>query len=284
MTASIFPFQTQADEIGVLNLFRKGTVLLFLGRIVRIDLGFAGNVRCRLKLSIGEVTVNGNRDTIPLSLKEGDWVRVRAMRRYGDEAESLRVMRMMQTMPDCGAAWLPTSLCHRNAHLQRLRALLVQLDPAMQAVFMAAMADAQVQRRFFWRVAASDHHCYPGGLFDQAVEAAELAWRQVQADEPGRSVAAMAALLFDLGKVFDDRLTADLGRAQQVLAPHRLTRHRLQRAYEMVEAMYPQQTALLRAVLEPNPGSAVGGPPEVAGLAQTVRHCVESAFHPERSR
>lgn len=280
MTAALFPFKTPAGDSGALSLFRKGTVSLFLARIERIELGFAGLVRCRLKLSFGEVTVSGNRDIIPLSLNEGDWVRVRAMRRYGDDADPLRVMRMMQTMPDGGASWLPTSLCHRGAHLRRLRVLLVQLEPAMQAIFMAAMADAQVQRRLFWRVAASDHHCYPGGLFDQAVEAAEHAWRQPYSDDQLRSIAAMATFLFDIGKVFDDTLAGDAARSRQVLTPHRLTRHRLQRAYDAVEGMYPKETSLLSAVLEANPGSAIGGPPEVAAVAQTVRRCVERTFQP----
>jgi hypothetical protein len=279
MAATIFPFKTPAGDCGVLDLFRKGTVSLFLAQIVRIDLGFAGNVRCRLKLSIGEVTVCGNRETVPLLLNEGDWVRVRVMRRYGEEeADSLRVMRMIPTMPECGAAWLPTSLCHRTAHLQRLRQLLVQLEPAMQAVFMAAMADAQVQRRFFWRVAASDHHGYPGGLFDQAVEAAEFAFGEPTDDETERGIAAMAALLFDIGKVFDETLEGDGKRLRQVLAPHRLTAFRLRRAYETVERLHPRALARLRAVLEANPGSAIGGPPEVGRLAQRVRRCVERSF------
>lgn len=277
-TATTFPFKTPAYESGALGLFRKGIVSLFVARIVRIDIGFAGLVRCRLKLSFGDVTLSGNRETIPLSLNVGDWVHVRAMRPYGDEVDSLRVMRVEQAMPDAAAAWLPTSLCHRTAHLQRLRVLLGRLDPAMQAFFMAAMSDAQVQRRFFWRVAASDHHCYPGGLFDQAVEAAELAFKDSNANDIERGVAVIAALLFDIGKTFDDKLSGDNGRLQQVLAPHRQTRFRLQRAFEFVGRVHPSSVDLLRAVLEANPGSAIGGPPEIARLAQCVRRCVERSF------
>lgn len=282
MAATTFPFKTPAGEAGVLNLFRTGTVSLLLARIVRFDLGFAGAVRCRLRLSVGDVTVTGNRETIPLSLNEGDCVRVRVMRRYGEDSGSLRVLGMLPATSDCGAAWLPTTLCHRTAHLKRLRTLLAELDPAMQAFFMTAMADAQAQRRFFWRVAASDHHCYPGGLFDQAVEAAELAFGQAHADQTARSVAAMGALLFDLGKVFDGKLSGDSGRLQQVLMPHRLTRVRLKRAYEVADALQPalspEPVGLLRAVLEANPGSVIGGPPEVARLAFCVREAVERAW------
>lgn len=271
-----FPFTTPADDDGVLCVFRKGTVSVVLARIVRMEMGWAGRVRCRLKMSVGEVTVSGNRETIPLSLNEGDWVRVRVMRRY--TKESLHVMRMMPTSPNAGSAWLPAALCHRTAHLERLRALLAELEPAMQATFMAAMTDAQVQRRFFWRVAAGDHHCYPGGLFDQSVKAAELAFASTHSNEIERSVATMGALLFDLGKVFDDQLTNDGNRLRGVLLPHRLTRMRLQRAYDVAEAVQPGPAALLRAVLEANPGSAIGGPPEAARLAHCVRSAVERAF------
>lgn len=282
MTATTFPFKTPAGDAGVLNLFRKGTVSHFLARILRFELGFAGAARCRLRLSVGEVTVIGNRDTIPLTLNEGDCVSVRVIRSYREDTPALRVMRMSPATSECRVAWLPTALCHRTAHLKRLLTLLAQLDPPMQAFFMTAMADAQAQRRFFWRVAASDHHCYPGGLFDQAVQAAELALAQNHADQAARSVAAMGALLFDIGKVFDEKLSDDSGRLQEVLMPHRLTRVRLKRAYEAGGVLEPALSAepvgLLRAVLEANPGSAVGGPPEVAQLASCVRDAVERAW------
>jgi hypothetical protein len=281
-TATTFPFKTAAGDAGVLNLFRKGTVSHFLARILRYELGFAGAARCRLRLSVGEVTVIGNRDTVPLTLNEGDCVSVRVMRSYREDTPALRVMRMSPATSQCGVAWLPTTLCHRTAHLKRLLTLLAQLDPSMQAFFMTAMADAQAQRRFFWRVAASDHHCYPGGLFDQAVDAAELAFAHSHADHAARSVAAMGALLFDIGKVFDEKLSRDTGRLQQVLMPHRLTRVRLKRAYEAGDVLEPALSAepveLLRAVLEANPGSPVGGPPQVGQLASCVRAAVERAW------
>ena len=40
---------------------------------------------------------------------------------------------------------------------------------------MVMMLDRQLQRRFAWRIAAADHHGYPGGLFDHSVRAAEIA-------------------------------------------------------------------------------------------------------------
>ncbi len=276
---STFPFKTLADEDhGVLCVFRKGTVSAVLAQIVRIELGFAGLVRCRLKLSVGELTIHGNRDNIPLSLTEGDWVRLRVLRTHREGATSLRVMSVMPTSPDCRVAWLPSALCHRTAHMGRLRRLLAELEPAMQAFFMAAMTDAQVQRRFFWRVAAGDHHCYPGGLFDQSVHAAEIASEQPQASDSERGVAVMAALLFDIGKVFDGQLCDDRDRLRSVLLPHRQTRMRLERAYEVADAVQPGPAALLRSVLEANPGSAIGGPPEAARLAQSVRSAVERSF------
>src|SRR4051812_26920009 len=140
MSPTTLLFETPSEDEGVLCVFRKGMVSTVLARIVRVDLGLAGNVRCRLKLSLGEVTVYGNRDTIPSSLREGDWVRVRAMRRWREDPAPLRVMSLVAATPDAGAAWVPTTLCHRTAHMRRLLTLLVELAPAMQALFMTAMS------------------------------------------------------------------------------------------------------------------------------------------------
>src|SRR5471032_2011441 len=108
MSPTTFPFKTPAEDDGVLCVFRKGTVSAVLAQIVRIELGFAGLVRCRLKLSVGELTIHGNRDSIPLSLNGGDWVRLRVLRTHREGSESLRVMSIIATTPECELAWLPT--------------------------------------------------------------------------------------------------------------------------------------------------------------------------------
>ncbi len=167
----------------------------------------------------------------------------------------------------------------RNAHPtpEHFLPLLVAAGAAGNTVASFIVLDCDF-RHGVLSMAAGDHHCYPGGLFDQSVKAAELAFASEHSNDTERGVAAMGALLFDLGKVFDDELTNDGNRLRGVLLPHRLTRMRLQRAYDVAEAVQPGPAALLRAVLEANPGSAIGGPPEAARLAHSVRSAVERAF------
>lgn len=247
-TPQTFPYETKEEGADAGLIFPKGTVTTVLGQVRRIDLGWAGSVRCRLQTSIGEMTLLGNRETLCLDREPDDWLRVRVMRRHRDEP-ALHVMKSIQTMPASRTAWVPTSLHHREAHMRRLRTVLDRLEPAMQALFMVAMCDAVLQRRFFWRVGAADHHCYPGGLFDQSVRAAELAHAMDYPSMQERSLATLSALLFDLGEAGDERLTDDRVRRQAGLRPHSMTARCLERAMCAVEVMQPKLPNELRNVL-----------------------------------
>ena len=130
--------------------------------------------------------------------------------------------------------------------MSQLRQLLSRLAPGPQAVFIVAMNDVDVQRHFFERVAASDHHCYPGGLFDQSVRAAELAHAQTYLNGRDRDLATLGALLFDLGKASDSSLAPDAPRLAQGIRPHPMTRPRLERALSAVQAIDPSLPKELR--------------------------------------
>ncbi len=268
------------DDTNANRLFQIGTSRI-LGRVARLELGWAGRLQLHLHTSVGDVVIKGNRDNISLDLEKGDWVRAHVSRPVnpGRRDVELVSIRVVKTVPNLETtAWLPTSLCHRENHLRRLRRMLTQLAPPLQVAFMVAMQDAQLQRRFFWRVGAADHHGYPGGLFDQSVCAGELAWAHSAPGDPLRGVATLAALLFDLGKAFDPVLARDKLRVLKPLAAHPMTAYRLRRAYDALVCLAPAMGEILKAVIETNPGSAVGGPPEVAALTERVRAAVRQSW------
>lgn len=259
-----FPHRSADPGPGIGALFTKGNVTTLLALVTAVDVGWARRMRLRLHSSLGHLAVEGNLDQLPEDVQAGDWVRVRAMRRHGEGETPLKLMRLMKCEPSCKAAWLPNALCHRLAHAERLRVLLSALEPSLQMVVMLALADPQVQRRFFWRVGAADHHSYPGGLFDQSVEAAELASLGGDEEPHVHSLAAVAALLFDLGKVGDDALADDWPRSvgpHISLAPHRLTLRRLQRAIERTRQLDEVRMDELQAVLFAAPTELAPSPP-----------------------
>lgn len=271
-TRQAFPYKTLDGSNKIARLFDGIGETTLLGQILRIDLGWAGRLRCRLQTSIGPLSVVGNRETVPLDLTPGEWVRVRAAPDPRDPTEPLGVLELVRGGPAVRAAWMPTVEHHRTAHMARLRALLLRLEPGLQAIFMLAMSDAQVQRGFFWRVGAADHHGYPGGLFDQSVRAAELAYAQDCGSEHERGLATLAALLFDIGKVFDRRLASDQEHRSAGLRPHPMTPLRLERVFGAVETLWPTLPDEMRSVLAAP--QAVGASATSARLARSVHAAV----------
>jgi hypothetical protein len=246
-----FPYRLPMEADTITSLLFKGSVWTLLGQVQRIDLGWPGRLRVRLRLSVGELNIVGNRESIPLDAKEGEWLRVKVRRSYAvpqrNEPE-LRVLAARVVEPDLPSAWLPTARCHRMAHLLRLRKLLHTLHPVAQLLFMLALADARVQRAFFWRAAAADHNVYPGGLLDESVDAAVRVAGRGFASNVDRNVATLAALLFDLGKVEERVLKRDRPRCA-LLTPHPLTGGLVRRALDTVEHLHPALVGKIRALL-----------------------------------
>lgn len=266
-------------------LFSRHTVITVIGRIEDWTLTWAGRIHCTLCLSIGDVPLRANRDSLPIEIQNGHWVRAKLMLRRGRSDPSgistlllsSSLIRPRQPNP---TAWTPTVPFHRFAHMRRLYRLLSQLAPGQQALFMAVMADIRIQQGFFHRIAATDHHTYPGGLFDCSIEAAELALRQVQLGIRERGLAALVCLLFDLGKLTDERYEPDRMRCHLGLAPHPNTGRLLDLALDAVARLEPDLFVSMHQLLGPCDWTEWVAPPGIAPtLKQYIHQAIQQAWH-----
>jgi hypothetical protein len=261
------------------TLIPKGSVFTVIGQVRDWQLGFAGRIRCTLRLSIGDLALSANRDTLPLHIGDGDWVRVKLMHRHSD-GPAMQVISAVATAP-VETSWVPVALYHRNAAMRELRRLLSTLEPSLQAVFMAVMLDLQVQRRFFWRPAAVDHHCYPGGLFDQSIAAGVFVTQALHASERDRGIAILASLLFDIGKATDQRLQEDRTRCWPELQPHATTATRLKGPLRRLAQSEPALAADLGDVLGADSPARITT--RLVGLRDLVRHAARTSWGPDNS-
>ena len=243
----------------MLNRFSAVTLL---ARLENLALGWAGLVRCEFQTSLGRIVVIGNRESALLTMTRGEWAELsllrlskkhRATSGVGDQA-AYRAMSVRIVKPETTTAWLPSIPSHRVEHMKRLLMLLEQLEPSLQAAFMIVMRDLQIQERFFRRVASADHHCYPGGLFDQSVVAGEVAFLLPHDSRRERDLAALAALLFDLGKTLDDRLGFDRHRMIGSCVPHFSTARLLVRAVDALNRFDPEIASSLASLLNSRSG------------------------------
>jgi hypothetical protein len=275
-------------------LFRHSSVIVVVGRIENWTLAWAGRIRCTLCLSIGELVLNANRDSMSLEIRNGHWVRAKLMlRRSGadsggsgefgkGEGIATSVLSMAKVSPELDAptSWVPTGLFHRVSHMRRLRRLLSKLEPGLQTIFMIVMFNAQVQHRFFFQIAALDHHAYPGGLFDSSVKAAELVYRQKSLGIKERGIAALVCLFFDLGKVTQDHFEPDWPRCRFGLTPYLGTALLLGRALDAVGRYEPELVACIRRLLDPSDWTEWLAPPGVAPtLKQHIHQAIQQAWH-----
>lgn len=258
-------------------LFRQTSVITVIGRVEDWRLEWAGRIRCTLCLSIGDVPLAANRDTLPLEIQNGSWVRARLLLRPGSPGNATCLLGVTLVRPEQSAptSWTPTVLFHRLEHMRRLRVLLSQLEPGLQAIFMAVMVNAQMQHGFFYRVAATDHHSYPGGLFDHSIEAAEWAYRQEHLGPRDRGIAALACLLFDLGKVSDDQIRPDRPRCGSTLEPHANTARHLACVLDRVPRIEPELVESLHALLARTDSKAS---PSWPSNTEALRQCVHQAL------
>ena len=270
-SASAVPFD-------LATLIPKGSVFTVIGQVQHWQLGFAGRISCTLRLSAGDLTLSANRDTMSLDIGDGDWVRAKLMHRHDDSA-TMHVISAVATHSEPTNSWVPEALYHRFDAMNELRRLLSTLEPALQGVFLSVMLDRQVQRRFFFRAAAADHHCYPGGLFDQSVSAAKLASCHDGIGAYDRGLATLASLLFDIGKAMDPRLQVDQTRCWPELQPHRGTATRLQSALTRLASSRPQLAADLVDVLDGNDVLPATSP--MSRVRRQVQQAVQQSWGPE---
>ena len=257
------------------SLFPAGVVFTVIGQIHSWHLRWAGRIECVLRLSIGDLVIRANRETLPLEIGVGHWVRAKLMHRH-DDGSAMHVLSAVETVPAPGeTSWVPVALYHRIAGMRELRRLLSTLAPELQGLFTALHLDRQVQRHFFWRPAASDHHCYNGGLFDQSIRAARLA-SEVTYDNPhDRGLVTLASLLWDIGKVSDGRLREDRSRGWPELQPHVTTSLRLKRPLELLEKSHPALAKEFAALLA-GPDAAIA---PITNRTAALRRQVHRAVH-----
>ena len=230
---------THSNSAFPASLFPPGVVFTVIGQIHRWRLGFAGRIECGLRLSIGDLVLHANRDTLPIEIGNDSWVRVKLLHRHDDDS-AMHVLSAVATAPAPNeTSWVPVFLYHRSAAMCELRRLLSTLEPGLQGFFCSFLLDRYVQRQFFWRIAAADHHCYPGGLFDQSVRAALIANSAKYSNPRDRGLVTLASLLWDIGKVTDGRLSADCSRGWPDLQPHGATLGHLKRPLEHLAQSHP---------------------------------------------
>ena len=262
------------------SLFPKGVVFTVIGQVHHWHLGWAGRIECGLRLSIGDLALRANRDTLPMEIGNGSWVRVKLMHRH-DENSVMHVLSSVATVPAPGeTSWVPVSLYHRSAGMRELRRLLSTLEPGLQGLFMSLMLDRQVQRQFFWRPAASEHHVFPGGLFDQSVDAATGAYAASYSNEHDRGLVTLASLLWDIGKVSDGRLREDHQRGWPELQPHALTSRRLKRPLELLDQTHPALAQEFAALLARPEASIAPLTNRTAELRRRVHRAVHESWGP----
>jgi len=262
------------------SLFPKGVVFTVIGQIHNWHLRWAGRIECGLRLSIGDLVIRANCGTLPLEIGNGSWVRVKLMHRH-DEDSAMHVLSAIETVPAPGeTSWVPVSLYHRSAGMRELRRLLSTLEPGLQGLFMSLSIDRQVQRQFFWRPAASDHHCYPGGLFDQSVAAAAIANSAQYANSHDRGLVTLASLLWDIGKVSDGRLREDRSRGWPELQPHVTTSVRLKRPLELLAKSHPSLAREFAALLVGPEAFIAPITNRTAALRRQVHRAVHESWGP----
>lgn len=262
------------------SLFPRGAVFTVIGQIHHWRLGWAGRIECGLRLSIGDLVLHANRDTLPMEIGNGTWVRVKLMHRHEDDS-AMQVLSAVATAPAPGeTSWVPVSLYHRSAGMHELRRLLSSLEPGLQGLFMSLMLDRQVQRQFFWRLAAADHHCYPGGLFDQSVGAAAIANSAKHGNPHDRDLVTLASLLWDIGKVSDARLREDHSRGWPELQPHVTTPCRLKKPLELLAHSHPELAREFAALLAGSVASLAPNTNRTASLRLQVQRAVHESWAP----
>ena len=262
------------------SLFPKGVVFTVIGQVHHWHLGWAGRIECGLRLSIGDLALRANRDTLPMEIGNGSWVRVKLMHRH-DENSVMHVLSSVATVPAPGeTSWVPVSLYHRSAGMRELRRLLSTLEPGLQGLFMSLMLDRQVQRHFFWRPAAVEHHVFPGGLFDQSVDAATRAYAASYSNEHDRGLVTLASLLWDIGKVSDGKLREDHQRGWPELQPHAMTSRRLKRPLELLDQTHPALAQEFAALLARPEASIAPLTNRTAELRRRVHRAVHESWGP----
>lgn len=242
------------------------------GNLEGVFLDHDGRWRFNLETSIGSFPIRVRGTEQPFVFKSGYCWQMRLQPGLRDRTGAIHAFdakRVFNQGRD-EAAWLPFHSCERTHHMQRLRALLLTLTPALQVFFIVALSSYRVEKQFLKRDSAADHHVYPGGMFDQAVEAAEIVGVQCSNFTPlDRDLAVMATLLMDIGKASDSWVRLDARRRKLAVVPHPYSEKLLAPAFKALRYLDAPLADRLRAVF----GFASGkGSAPVDGSILDLRH------------
>jgi hypothetical protein len=268
-------------KLDLLHLFRWTSLITVMGQVKNLELNWCGQQCCTLHTTIGDLQLSANRETLPPQIGNDSWVQVKLRLRRGLTDPALSNTSLLSASVvkvrdgDPTTAWTPSVACQRLEHMRRLRLLLTKMEPGLQALFMTVMVHDQMQQRFFTRIAAMDHHCYPGGLFDCSVQAAKRVYQQQHFSLRERGTAALACLLFDLGKVSDELYRSDRQRCETGLEPHPNTARLLKLELETMAHFDPALVASVRSLLAPVDWTEWVAPP---GITPTLKQCVHQAL------
>ena len=238
-------------ELDLRMLLQFSQVSTVLAQIEDRTMSLFGGVSCTLKLSFGSLVIHTHQNMLPYEFANGTWLEATVLLAR-DEMDYHRLIEAVPVNLQIGhqtTSWVPLSPCVRTDHLRRLAALLSKLDPHVQAIFAGATADSLVHRNLLSRVAAADHHVYPGGLLDCSVEAAEIVWTDTSLSKRERGVGALICLLFDLGKTKHAALQADFGRLKEGLKPHPMSISVLEDTLKVVNLVAPALVSEVRTLM-----------------------------------
>ena len=275
--------QPAGHSIDVPSLFPRIGIATVKGRVRDCVITPLGSAAFTLRLSFAHVRVAAPPEVLDDIPQEGDLLQVRLVLRRPGSRCPLSVIEAAPVIQlyDQETSWVADKPCLRVQHLARLRRLLSTLSPPLQAIFFAITVEPGVQQRLFSRIGAIDHHVYPGGLLDQSVRAGEMARLQWHASEGERELATLAALLFDIGKVWDSTLESDGPRTRFELAPHRLTVARASRAIDAVGQSHPEAARAVRVLLASEQDATGGaGMDRWSRLRTAMREAVQASWGP----
>jgi hypothetical protein len=275
--------QPAGRAIDVSSLFPRIGIATVKGRVSDCIITALGSAAFTLRMSFADVHVAAPPEVLDGIPEEGDLLQVRLVQRRPGSCCPLSVIEAAPAtqLYERETSWVADKSCMRVQHLASLRRLLSTLSPPLQAIFFGITVEPGVQRRLFSRIGAIDHHVYPGGLFDQSVRAAEMARLGWHASEEERQRATLAALLFDIGKVWDTRLEFDRPRTQAELAPHRLTVAGAARAVDAVGQSHPEAAQAVRVLLaSEQDATGWAGMGSWSRLRAIVREVVRASWGP----
>ena len=142
----------------------------------------------------------------------------------------------------------------------RIRLIYQWLHPPVLKEFLEAVLLDQELGRLFGQLPASQrhHHAYPGGLLEHSVDVAWRVFRQSSDSAVEDSLATVAALFHDIGKLQAYREEGGYTPSGEQVRHDQFTLEVLGPALELLDREWPQGAARLRSILVDAPKDPEG--------------------------